>query len=66
MISARGPDSASADDPGIDVRHPCFTSLARLPDKAPPNVSTYFVIIGGCDHRDVVPHFHETHVDQEP
>jgi hypothetical protein len=35
MISARGPDSASAEEPGIDVRvsgRPCFASLARLPD----------------------------------
>jgi hypothetical protein len=30
------------------------------------NVSIYFGIAGGCDYRDVVPHFHEAHVDQDP
>jgi hypothetical protein len=36
MISARGPDSASADELGIDVRAPWFASLARLPDRSTP------------------------------
>src|SRR6266851_4845021 len=36
MISARGPDPASADELGIDVRAPCFASLARLPDRSTP------------------------------
>jgi len=32
MISARGSESAPADEPGIDVRAPRFASLAILPD----------------------------------
>jgi len=28
------------------------------------NHSVYFGITGGSDYRDVVPHFHEAHVDQ--
>jgi hypothetical protein len=32
----------------------------------PGNVSTYFGITGGRDHRDLVAHFHEAHVDQDP
>src|SRR5882724_1530905 len=34
------PDSQSADEPGSDVRHPCFASLARL--QAAPPVSASF------------------------
>jgi hypothetical protein len=29
------------------------------------NVSIYFGITGRCDYRDVIPHFHEAHVDQD-
>jgi hypothetical protein len=30
------------------------------------NLSVYFGITGGRDYRDIVPHFHEAHVDQDP
>ncbi|WP_291557756.1 hypothetical protein, partial [Bradyrhizobium sp.] len=30
------------------------------------NLSAYFDITGGRDHRNIVPHFHEAHVDQDP
>src|SRR5271163_3616299 len=46
MISARGPDSASADEPGMDVRAPLLRVARQTPD-----VSTYFVITGGCEDR---------------
>jgi len=36
MISARGPDSASADELGIESGHLRFASLARLPDRSTP------------------------------
>jgi hypothetical protein len=49
-------------------------SVVRLVPKAgreglaadPGNISTYFGITGGRDHKDLVAHFHEAHVDQDP
>ncbi len=36
MISARGPDSASADEPGIDVRAPLLHVARQSPDSSTP------------------------------
>src|ERR1700687_156395 len=51
MISARGPDSASADEPGIDVRAPLLRVARQTPRPLHP-VSASF---GGGEQRAVGP-----------